>query len=73
MATGTVKRIPNVKNYGFIIAQDNPSEELFFHRTVVAGDGFDDLRPGQSVQFEVVSDPRNAGKRQAINVTPVER
>ena len=73
MATGTVKRLPNVKNYAFVQADDTPGEEIFFHRTVVADDGFDELRQGQRVTFDLVNDPRNAGKRQAVAVTPVPR
>lgn len=71
MATGIVKRLPNVQNYGFVVLEGTPGEELFFHRTSVAGDGFDELRQGQRVRFEIVPDPRNATKRQAVEVTPL--
>ncbi len=73
MSTGTVKRIPNVKNYGFVVVEGVPGEEVFFHRSDVAADGFDGLRQGQRVAFEVAHDPRNATKRQAVNVTPVDQ
>ena len=72
MSTGTVKRIPNVRNYGFVVVEDDPAEEVFFHRTAVVNDGFDQLRQGQRVTFEIVTDPRNATKRQAVGVKPVE-
>lgn len=72
MAIGTVKRLPSVRNYGFVVPEGTTGEEIFFHRTAVADDAFDQLRHGQRVRFEVVPDPRNAGKPQAVNVTPVE-
>ena len=72
MATGTVKRIPNVKNYAFVVPEGTAGEEIFFHRSNVAGDRFDEIRQGQRVTFEVVQDTRNAGKRIAINVAPAQ-
>ena len=71
MSTGTVKKIPNVKNYAFVVVEDGPQEEIFFHRSVVVDDRFDELKQGQRVTFEIVNDPRNAGKRQAVAVAPV--
>lgn len=70
MATGTVKRVPNVRNYGFVLPEGTAGEEIFFHRSAVADDGFDELRQGQRVRFELAPDPRNANKRQAVGVTP---
>lgn len=72
MAIGTVKRIPNVKNYAFVVPEGTPGEEVFFHRTAVAGDRFDEIRQGQRVTFDLQPDPRNAGKRQAVNVAPAD-
>ncbi|GIW04235.1 MAG: hypothetical protein KatS3mg059_0855 [Thermomicrobiales bacterium] len=73
MPTGTVKRVPNVKNYGFIVAGGEATpEEIFFHRSSVAGDQFDALQPGDRVSFELAPDPQHRGKRRAINVRPVE-
>ena len=72
MAIGIVKRVPNVKNYGFlVIEEDAAPAEVFFHRTSVADDGFDTLTPGQKVNFEIQLDPRDRTKRRAIHVTPV--
>jgi CspA family cold shock protein len=73
LSVGIVKKVPNVTRYGFVVVEDGPQEEIFFHRDDVADDGFDQLQPGQRVTFEVVPDPRNARKRQAIAVTPVAR
>ncbi len=72
MPKGTVKRIPAVKNYGFVVPEHSQGEEVFFHRSAVANDGFDDLRQGQRVTFEVVPDSRNTGKQQAVDVKPAD-
>jgi len=72
LPNGTVKRIPAVKNYGFVVPENTPGEEVFFHRSAVADDGFDQLRQGQRVTFDLVPDTRNAGKQQAVNVTPTD-
>lgn len=73
LATGTVKRVPTVQKYAFVMPEGTQGEEVFFHRSAVVNDGFDEIRQGQRVTFEIVQDPRNAGKRQAVNVAPVEQ
>jgi CspA family cold shock protein len=71
LTTGIVKRVPNVKNYGFlVIEEDSAPAEVFFHRTSVVDDGFDTLTPGQKVTFEIQADPRDRTKRRAVQVTP---
>lgn len=72
MAIGTVKRLPNVRNYAFVLPEGTTGEEIFFHRTAVAEDGFDDLKQGQRVRFEIVPDPRNAAKQQAVKIAPAD-
>jgi cold shock CspA family protein len=73
LAIGVVKRVPNVKNYGFVlVGEEDGPVEIFFHRTGVAGDRFDELQPGQRVSFELVRDPRDTTKQRAVEVTPVE-
>ncbi len=73
MATGIVKRLPNVKNYGFlVIEEDAAPAEVFFHRTSVVDDGFDTLASGQKVTFEIQRDPRDTTKRRAVSVAPLE-
>ncbi len=74
MATGTVKTVPNVKNYAFIIRDGETvveNREIFFHRTSVVDDGFDSLRDGQRVNYEEERDPRDSSRRRAVRVTPV--
>jgi cold shock CspA family protein len=50
---GYISRLLAEKNYGFIATGNG--EELYFHRNSVAGDGFDDLREGDAVQYTVVA------------------
>ena len=69
-----MNRVPNVKNYGFIVIGEEPMrEEIFFHRTGVTGDAFDRLSNGQRVSFEIVRDERDTTKRRAVAVAPVEQ
>ena len=51
MASGTVKRLVRERGFGFILGQDGT--EVFFHRSAVAGSGFDALTEGQAVEFDV--------------------
>ncbi len=64
MAQGTIKKIISDKGFGFIKGEN---EELFFHRSAVEGISFEELREGQSVQYNEGQGPK--GKR-AENVRP---
>lgn len=57
MATGTIKKLVSDRGFGFI-AEDGGSE-IFFHRSQVEGDKFDQLREGQKVTFERGKDTRS--------------
>ena len=73
MATGTIKSIQDQRGFGFISPDDAPgSDDLFFHHTSVRDGGFEQLRVGQRVEFEMGSDPRNPGRSRANNVAPIE-
>ena len=65
MAQGTIKKLISDKGFGFIKA-DN--EELFFHRSAVVGESFENLREGQTVDFEEGQGPKG---KCAENVRPV--
>ena len=57
MTTGTVKRVVSERGFGFIVAPDG--KEYFFHRDGLAPSvDFDRLVGGESVTFEVESNPR---------------
>ncbi len=67
MAKGTIKKLVSDRGFGFIA--DESGGEIFFHRSQVANNGFDQLREGQAVNYEKGMDSRR-NKEQAENVTP---
>ena len=67
MAEGTIKKLVSDRGFGFITQADG--SEIFFHRSKVAGDGFDSLTEGQKVTYEKAMDPRR-NKENAEQVTP---
>ncbi len=64
MAIGTVKWFNNTKGFGFIQPSEG-TEDVFVHHTVILGEGFKTLIPGQTVTFEIESGPKGLT---AINV-----
>ena len=70
MNNGTVKWFNGEKGYGFI-SNDETNEEVFVHFSAINGDGYKVLNEGQKVTYDVESDPRDASKNRAINVTVV--
>lgn len=59
MTTGTIKRVISERGFGFII--DPEGKEYFFHRDGLSPSlDFDRLVGGESVSFEVESNPRGA-------------
>jgi CspA family cold shock protein len=73
MATGTIASIRD-KGFGFIARRGGGKQgnDLFFHRSAVAGDGFDQLREGQQVSYDEEPDPRDPSRRRAVNVQVVD-
>jgi len=53
--TGTIKKVTD-KGFGFI--SDTQGQEYFFHQSALQGIGFDELREGQSVEFDVGQGPK---------------
>ena len=66
MNTGTVIWFNNQKGFGFI-QPDNGNKDVFVHITAVERAGMYDLREGQKVSFDIVSDSRT-GKSAAENL-----
>ena len=69
MTTGTVKWFNPEKGFGFI-APDDGGKDAFVHISAVQRSGISDLREGQKVNFELVTD-RRSGKTSAENLTLV--
>ena len=54
--TGTIARLQAEKGFGFI--KDAGGQDYFFHRTAVFGEGMENLREGDSVEFTVGQGPK---------------
>lgn len=68
MNTGTVKWFNAEKGFGFI-ANDNGGDDVFVHFSAIElGSGYKSLQEGQSVTFDVETDPKNSKKLRAANV-----
>ena len=56
MVTGKIRTLRVDKGFGFIRADDG--KEFFFHQSAIYGEGIDNLREGDSVEFEVGEGPK---------------
>ena len=54
--TGTIARLQLEKGFGFI--KDSAGQDYFFHRSAVVGEGMENLREGDSVEFTVGQGPK---------------
>lgn len=68
MIRGKVKWFNNQKGYGFIVAEQGGTD-IFVHYSVIQGDGYKTLAPGQDVQFELVKGDKG---EQAQNVSKIQ-
>ena len=68
MHTGTVKWFNDEKGFGFI-ANDEGGDDVFVHFSAIVSDGFQTLKEGQTVTFDIEPDPKNSSKMRAVNVT----
>ena len=69
MAIGTVKWYNAQKGFGFI-QPDDGSKDAFVHVSAVERAGMSDLREGQKISFELVTDKRS-GKMSADRLQAV--
>jgi CspA family cold shock protein len=70
MATGTVKWFNSTKGFGFI-APDDGGNDAFVHISAVERAGLRELREGQKVGYDLVSD-RKSGKMSADNLKALD-
>ena len=54
--TGKIKTLRADKGFGFI--RDTTGKEVFFHSSAIYGEGIDNLREGDSVEFDVSEGPK---------------
>ena len=54
--TGTIRTLRVDKGFGFI--KDESGKDYFFHQSAVYGEGLDNLREGDSVEFDVGEGPK---------------
>ncbi|KRD63322.1 MULTISPECIES: cold-shock protein [Sinorhizobium/Ensifer group] len=66
MATGTVKWFNATKGFGFI-QPDGGGADVFVHISAVERAGLRELKDGQKITYELVSD-RKSGKMSADNL-----
>lgn len=64
---GTVKWFDARKGFGFLVPDDETHPEVFVHHSAIHANGFRTLGDGESVEFEVITEPN--GKCKAIHVT----
>ena len=69
MAQGTIKKLISDRGFGFILPDGEPAsgKDLFFHRTDVQGSGYEALREGEQVTYDLGRDERR-GTEKAANV-----
>ena len=70
MNSGTVKWFNSDKGFGFI-TNDDGSEDVFVHFSVIQSDGYKSLNEGDKVTFDTEQDPKNSQKLRAVNVKVV--
>jgi CspA family cold shock protein len=61
MPLGFIKKVIAERQFGFISAGlDEP--DVYFHASVVEAEGFDRLKPGQPIEYELDDDPQRRGQ-----------
>jgi CspA family cold shock protein len=71
MAQGTIKSIRDDRGFGFI-RPDGATQDIFFHSSSVEGIIFEQLQPGDRVEFEAGVDERNPTRARAQHVRLAE-
>ena len=73
MPQGVIKRLVSDRGFGFISAG---RQDIFFHHSSVADNGFESLQEGQAVEYEVEAEGESSSRRsgkgpRAVSVKPV--
>jgi cold shock protein len=70
MPQGTIRKLVSDRGFGFIAGA---SGDIFFHHSVVADQKFEELKIGQTVNYEVTTGPDERGRDKgprAASVSP---
>ncbi|HEU5330902.1 MAG TPA: cold shock domain-containing protein [Thermomicrobiales bacterium] len=67
MPQGTIHGLQTVRGLGFI-RPDDGSADLLFRRSALAAGGYEELREGQWVTYELAPDPRGTTGPQAVQI-----
>lgn len=62
--TGKIARLEREKGYGFLFDSTESNRSVFFHKTELEGVGFDTLKEGDSVEFQLGYNP--LGKEKGV-------
>jgi CspA family cold shock protein len=65
--TGKVKWFSDAKGYGFIEREDG--DDVFVHHTAIEGHGFKTLAEGETVEFEVIEEPKGPKAQNVVRGT----
>lgn len=63
---GTVNWFSNEKGYGFIGREEG--DDVFVHHSAIQGSGFKTLEEGETVEFEIVDDPKGPKAQNVVRV-----
>lgn len=66
--TGTVKWFSDAKGFGFIQREDG--SDIFVHHSSIEGSGFRTLAEGESVEFEVLEEPKGPKAQKVVRLNP---
>ena len=65
MTTGVVKWFNRSKGYGFI-KPDDGSNDVFVHFSAIQAEGVKDLKEGEKVEFEIVTNQKGPNAKNVI-------
>lgn len=65
--TGRVKWFSDAKGFGFIERDDG--DDVFVHHSSIEGHGFRTLAEGESVEFEVIEEPKGPKAQNVVRTS----